>query len=61
LGTGEPGRRTFPLSTNVPDGTETGNAATGTHPSICDNAAQCSPIVAAISGISVDKMDPTAS
>jgi len=45
----------------VPDGTETGNAATGTHPSICDNAAQCSPIVAAISGISVDKMDPTAS
>ena len=48
----------FILSTNVPEGTETGNASTGTHAPICDRDSNCSPTVAAITGINVDKKAP---
>jgi len=54
-----PADANFLLATNVPDGTETGNAATGTHPPICDNAGQCTGTIPAITGINVDKKDPT--
>jgi hypothetical protein len=49
----------FSLSTSVLDGTETGNATTGTHATICDTAGQCSGTVPAIAGINVDKKDPS--
>lgn len=51
----------FLLSTNLPNGTETGNASTGTHASICDAApsAHCTGVIPAITGINVDKKDPT--
>ena len=57
-GLAEPSDANFSLSTNVPDGSETDNAFTGTHGVICDNDGQCTA-VAAISGINVDKKDPT--
>ena len=47
------------LSTSVPNGTETGNAATGTHATICDTFGHCSGTVPAIAGINVDKKDPS--
>jgi microsomal dipeptidase-like Zn-dependent dipeptidase len=51
----------FSLSTNLPNGEETGNAFTGTHATICDAApsAHCTGVIPAISGINVDKKDPT--
>jgi microsomal dipeptidase-like Zn-dependent dipeptidase len=52
------GDANFELSTNVPVGTETGNASTGTHAAICDRDDTCSPIVGPISGINVDKKAP---
>jgi hypothetical protein len=48
----------FSLSTSVPAGSETGDAATATHPAICDKAGHCSATVAAITGINIDKKDP---
>ena len=51
----------FSLSTSVPNGTETGDAATGTHATICDNDSQCTGTIAAITGINVDKKDPVVS
>jgi microsomal dipeptidase-like Zn-dependent dipeptidase len=49
----------FSLSTSVPDGTETGDASTGTHATICDNDSQCTGTIPAITGINVDKKDPS--
>ena len=49
----------FTLSTSVPPGTETGNAITGTHPSICDRAGNCTGSVPGVSGINVDKKAPS--
>ena len=57
-GLAEPSDANFSLSTSVPHGTETDNAFTGTHSVICDNDGQCTG-VAAISGINVDKKDPS--
>jgi microsomal dipeptidase-like Zn-dependent dipeptidase len=52
------GDANFTLSTNVPEGTETGNASTATHAAICDTDDNCSPIVGPITGINVDKKAP---
>ena len=51
----------FTLSTSLPDGEETGNASTSTNPTICDSApsAHCTGVIPAITGINVDKKDPT--
>lgn len=49
----------FSLATSVANGTETGNASTGTHAAICDSDDQCTGVVPAITGINVDKKDPT--
>ena len=53
------GDANFSLSTSVPAGTETGDAATGTHAAICDTDSNCSPVVGPITGINVDKKPPT--
>jgi hypothetical protein len=47
----------FSLSTNVPDGTETNNAQTGTH-AVCDNAGNCAT-AGPVGGNMVDKKAPT--
>ena len=52
------GDASFVLSTSVPAGSETGDAATGTHDAICDKAGHCTAVVASIAGINVDKKDP---
>ena len=52
------GDANFSLSTAVPEGSETGNAATGTHAPICDDGGNCTGTVAAITGINVDKKAP---
>jgi microsomal dipeptidase-like Zn-dependent dipeptidase len=49
----------FTLTTAVALGVETDNASTGTHAEICDAGEHCTGVVAAISGINVDKKDPT--
>jgi hypothetical protein len=49
----------FSLTTSVPAGTETSNAATGTH-SVCDVAGNCAT-AGPISGNMVDKKPPTIS
>jgi uncharacterized repeat protein (TIGR01451 family) len=49
----------FSLSTSVPSGTETSNAATGTH-SVCDVAGNCAT-TGPIAGNMVDKKPPTIS
>jgi hypothetical protein len=54
-----PADASFSLSTNVPDGTETANASTGTH-QVCDVAGNCA-IAGPISGIMVDKKPPVIS
>lgn len=48
----------FSLVTSVPDGTETGNATTNTHATICDNDGHCTGVIPAIAGINVDKKAP---
>jgi microsomal dipeptidase-like Zn-dependent dipeptidase len=58
-GLANPTDANFSLSTTVPDGTETGNAFTGTHAPICDDEPNCTGVIPAIGGINVDKKDPT--
>ena len=48
----------FTLSTNLPVGMETGNAATGTHDPICDLFPYCTGTIGPITGINVDKKAP---
>ena len=50
---------TFSLSTSVPDGTETGDASTGTHAAVCDTDHNCTGVIPAIAGLKVDKKDPS--
>jgi microsomal dipeptidase-like Zn-dependent dipeptidase len=52
------GDAAFSLMTAVPEGSETGNAITGTHPPICDEGGNCTGTVPAITGINVDKKAP---
>jgi len=52
------GDASFSLATNVAAGSETDDAATATHPAICDKGGHCTGVVAAISGINVDKKAP---
>lgn len=49
----------FSLSTSVANGTETDAASTGTHAAVCDTDHNCSSTIAAITGINVDKKDPS--
>ena len=49
----------FVLTTAVAPGSETGNASTGTHAGICDADSQCTAEIPAITGINVDKKDPS--
>jgi microsomal dipeptidase-like Zn-dependent dipeptidase len=59
FGLDDDGDASFFLSTSVPLGTETDDASTDTHGPICDAAVHCTGKVPAISGINVDKKDPT--
>ena len=52
------GDASFVLSTSVPPGTETGDASTSGHATICDKAGHCTAAVPGIAGINVDKKDP---
>jgi microsomal dipeptidase-like Zn-dependent dipeptidase len=56
-----PADASFSLTTAVANGDETGDASTGTHAVICDKAgpAHCTATIPAITGINVDKKDPT--
>ena len=47
----------FNLTTNVPIGTETGNAATNNH-QVCDSVGNCAT-VGPITGLAIDKKGPT--
>jgi microsomal dipeptidase-like Zn-dependent dipeptidase len=49
----------FALSTSVPAGVETAIASTGTHAPICDAGGNCTGVIPAITGIKVDKKNPT--
>ena len=49
----------FSLSTTVPDGEETADASTGSHDAICDTDNTCTAAIPAITGINVDKKDPS--
>ena len=49
----------FALSTTVAEGAETGDASTGTHAAVCDTASHCTDVIPAITGINVDRKDPS--
>lgn len=58
-GLANPADAAFTLSTNVPSGTETHNAVTGTH-EVCDAVGHCST-VGPLSGYKIDKKAPVVS
>ncbi|HXY95282.1 MAG TPA: hypothetical protein VEP49_22680, partial [Acidimicrobiia bacterium] len=54
-----PGDATFDLTTTVTAGTENANAATTTHPTICDAVGNCTGTIGPITANMIDRKGPT--